>query len=68
MTITFSLQLQTAEEAALENGKAASATREELETIRLEVKSLSGQLQKQQKEVRTLCVDPGGEMAAGASP
>lgn len=68
VTVMFSLQLQTAEQAALKKSDVASAARDELETIRLRVESLSGQLQKQQNDVRTLCLDPGGEMAADASP
>ncbi|TNM90506.1 hypothetical protein fugu_002795 [Takifugu bimaculatus] len=47
---TFSSRLQTAEQAASEKSDAASATREELETIRLRVESLSAQLHKQQKD------------------
>lgn len=68
VTTTFSLQLETAEQAALEKSEAASATREELEAVRLRVESLGAQLHKQQKEVRTLCVDPGGEHGRTRSP
>uniref|UniRef100_A0A674N0P3 Lamin L3 n=1 Tax=Takifugu rubripes TaxID=31033 RepID=A0A674N0P3_TAKRU len=51
---TFSSRLQTAEQAASEKSDAASATREELETIRLRVESLSAQLHKQQKDKMVL--------------
>lgn len=58
----FSLQLQTAQQAVSDKNDTASATREELETIKLRVESLSAQLQQHQNDVRTLPLgENGGE-------
>ncbi|KAM7423505.1 hypothetical protein PAMA_000048 [Pampus argenteus] len=47
---TFSSKLQNAQQAALEKNNVASATKDELETTKLRVESLSSQLQQYQKE------------------
>ncbi|XP_056268581.1 lamin L3 isoform X4 [Pseudoliparis swirei] len=47
---TFSSKLQNAQQAALENNNVASATKDELETTKLRVESLSSQLQQYQKD------------------
>lgn len=49
--IISALQLQQAQQAALEKNNVASATKEELETTKLRVESLSTQLQQHQKDV-----------------
>lgn len=51
----FSLQLQTAEQAALEKKGSASATREELEAVKLRVETLGAQLKQYQNDVSTVC-------------
>ncbi|XP_054467501.1 lamin L3 isoform X2 [Anoplopoma fimbria] len=51
---TFSSKLQNAQEAALEKNSVASATRDELETTKLRVESLSSQLQQYQKDKMVL--------------
>ncbi|XP_074515683.1 lamin L3 isoform X2 [Sebastes fasciatus] len=51
---TFSSKLQNAQQAALEKNNVASATREELETTKLRVESLSSQLQQYQKDKTVL--------------
>lgn len=45
------LQLQNAQQAALEKNDFASATKDELETTKLRVETLSSQLQQYQKDV-----------------
>lgn len=46
----------------LDKNDTAAATREELETIKLRVESLSAQLQQHQNDVRTLPVgETGGD-------
>ncbi|CAF90743.1 unnamed protein product, partial [Tetraodon nigroviridis] len=47
----FTPQLQTAEKAALEKKGTASATREELEAVKLRVETLSAQLKQSQNDV-----------------
>uniref|UniRef100_A0A8C2WFF5 Lamin L3 n=1 Tax=Cyclopterus lumpus TaxID=8103 RepID=A0A8C2WFF5_CYCLU len=47
---TFSSKLQNAQQAALENNNVASATKDELESTKLRVESLSSQLQQYQKD------------------
>ncbi|XP_029945182.1 lamin L3 isoform X2 [Salarias fasciatus] len=47
---TFSSKLQNAKRAAAENSDAVSATKEELETTRLRVETLSSQLQQYQSD------------------
>nr|XP_040021451.1 lamin L3 isoform X2 [Gasterosteus aculeatus aculeatus] len=51
---TFSSKLQNAQQAALEKNCVASAIREELETTKLRVESLSSQLQQYQKDKMVL--------------
>ncbi|XP_028436811.1 lamin L3 isoform X1 [Perca flavescens] len=51
---TFSSKLQNAQQAALEKNQVASATRDELETTKLRVESLSSQLQQYQKDKAAL--------------
>lgn len=51
---TFSSKLQNAQQAALDKNNAASATKDELETSRLRVETLSSQLQQYQKEKMSL--------------
>ncbi|XP_078140071.1 lamin L3 [Centroberyx gerrardi] len=46
---TYSVKLENAQQAALEKNDAASATRDELETTKLRVETLSSQLQQYQK-------------------
>ncbi|KAF7645042.1 hypothetical protein LDENG_00211160, partial [Lucifuga dentata] len=46
----FSTKLQNAQQAALEKNDAASATKDELETTKVRVETLSSQLQQYQKE------------------
>lgn len=53
--ILSALQLQQAQQAALEKNNVASATKEELETTKLRVESLSTQLQQHQKDVSVTC-------------
>uniref|UniRef100_A0A3Q0SKN8 Lamin L3 n=1 Tax=Amphilophus citrinellus TaxID=61819 RepID=A0A3Q0SKN8_AMPCI len=50
----FSSKLQNAQQAAMEKSNVASATKDELETTKLRVETLSSQLQQCQKEVRKL--------------
>lgn len=45
------LQLQNAQQAALEKNDTAAATKDELETTKLRVETLSSQLQQYQKDV-----------------
>lgn len=45
------LQLQNAQQAALEKNEVVSATKDELETTKLRVETLSSQLQQHQKDV-----------------
>ncbi|XP_042366895.1 lamin L3 isoform X2 [Plectropomus leopardus] len=47
---TFSSKLQNAQQAALEKNNAVSSTKDELETTKLRVESLSSQLQQYQKD------------------
>ncbi|KAK1891633.1 Lamin-L(III) [Dissostichus eleginoides] len=47
---TFTSKLQNAEQAALEKNNTASATKDELESSRLRVESLSAQLQQAQRD------------------
>lgn len=51
----FALQLQTAEQAALEKKGTVSAAREELEAVKLRVETLSAQLQQHQNDVSAPC-------------
>ncbi|KAM7406634.1 hypothetical protein PAMP_001003 [Pampus punctatissimus] len=51
---TFCSKLQNAQQAALEKNNVASATKDELETTKLRVESLSSQLQQYQKEKMVL--------------
>ncbi|KAL6112707.1 uncharacterized protein ACO6RY_11154 [Pungitius sinensis] len=51
---TFSSKLQNAQQAALEKNCVASAIKEELETTKLRVESLSSQLQQYQKDKMVL--------------
>ncbi|XP_053178682.1 lamin L3 [Scomber japonicus] len=51
---TFSSKLQNAQQAASEKNNVMSATKDELETTRLRVESLSSQLQQHQKEKAVL--------------
>uniref|UniRef100_A0A8C9X558 Lamin L3 n=1 Tax=Sander lucioperca TaxID=283035 RepID=A0A8C9X558_SANLU len=51
---TFSSKLQNAQQAALEKNQVATATRDELETTKLRVESLSSQLQQYQKDKAAL--------------
>uniref|UniRef100_UPI003AAC88ED lamin L3 n=1 Tax=Centroberyx gerrardi TaxID=166262 RepID=UPI003AAC88ED len=46
---TYSVKLENAQQAALEKNDTASATRDELETTKLRVETLSSQLQQYQK-------------------
>ncbi|KAM8762115.1 lamin L3 isoform 1-T1 [Acanthopagrus schlegelii] len=54
MDRTFSSKLQQAQQAALEKNNVVSATKEELETTKLRVDSLSSQLQQHQKDKMVL--------------
>uniref|UniRef100_UPI0037E701CE lamin L3 n=1 Tax=Semicossyphus pulcher TaxID=241346 RepID=UPI0037E701CE len=54
MDRTFSSKLQNAQQAALEKNEVASATKDELETTKLRVESLSSQLQQYQKDKMVL--------------
>ncbi|XP_030271145.1 lamin L3 isoform X2 [Sparus aurata] len=54
MDRTFSSKLQQAQQAALEKNNVALATKEELETTKLRVESLSTQLQQHQKDKMVL--------------
>uniref|UniRef100_A0A4W6CXZ6 Lamin L3 n=1 Tax=Lates calcarifer TaxID=8187 RepID=A0A4W6CXZ6_LATCA len=47
---TFSSKLQNAQQAALEKNEVVSATKDELETTKLRVETLSSQLQQHQKD------------------
>uniref|UniRef100_A0A3Q3LRC7 Lamin L3 n=1 Tax=Mastacembelus armatus TaxID=205130 RepID=A0A3Q3LRC7_9TELE len=51
---TFSSKLQNAQQAALEKNNAASATKDELESTKLRVETLSSQLQQYQKDKMVL--------------
>ncbi|XP_061740330.1 lamin-L(III)-like isoform X1 [Nerophis ophidion] len=51
---TFSSRLQNAQQAALDNNNVASATKEELETTKLRVDTLSSQFRQYQKEKMAL--------------
>lgn len=51
---TFSSKLQNAQQAALEKNNAASATKDELESTKLRVETLSSQLQQCQKDKMVL--------------
>ncbi|KAM6950198.1 lamin L3 isoform 1-T1 [Lycodopsis pacificus] len=51
---TFSSKLQNAQQSALEKNSVASATKDELETTKLRVESLSSQLQQYQKDKMVL--------------
>lgn len=53
--ILSALQLQNAQQAALEKKDFASATKDELETTKLRVETLSSQLQQYQKDVSAVC-------------
>lgn len=48
------LQLQNAQQAVLEKNDLASATKDELESTRLRMESLSSQLQQYQKDVSAI--------------
>ncbi|XP_038557520.1 lamin L3 isoform X2 [Micropterus salmoides] len=50
MERTFSSKLQNAQQAALEKNDTAAATKDELETTKLRVETLSSQLQQYQKD------------------
>ncbi|XP_027138717.1 lamin L3 isoform X1 [Larimichthys crocea] len=54
MDRTFSSKLQNAQQAALEKNDVASATKDELESTKLRVESLSSQLQQYQKDKMVL--------------
>ncbi|TKS69435.1 Lamin-L(III) Lamin-B3 [Collichthys lucidus] len=54
MDRTFSSKLQNAQQAALEKNDVASATKNELESTKLRVESLSSQLQQYQKDKMVL--------------
>lgn len=49
------LQLQNAQQAALAKNVAASATRDDLESTKLRVETLSSQLQQYHKDVSSVC-------------
>ncbi|GAA6223171.1 lamin-L(III)-like isoform X1, partial [Lates japonicus] len=51
---TFSSKLQNAQQAALEKNEVVSATKDELETTKLRVETLSSQLQQHQKDKMVL--------------
>ncbi|XP_040892756.1 lamin L3 isoform X2 [Toxotes jaculatrix] len=51
---TFSSKLQNAQQAALEKNDVVSATKDELETTKLRVETLSSQLQQHQKDKMVL--------------
>ncbi|XP_059213880.1 lamin L3 isoform X1 [Centropristis striata] len=51
---TFSSKLQNAQQAALEKNNVASATKDELESTKVRVESLSSQLQQYQKDKMVL--------------
>ncbi|XP_029981929.1 lamin L3 isoform X2 [Sphaeramia orbicularis] len=51
---TFSAKLQIAQQAALDNNNAALATKDELESTKLRVETLSSQLQQSQKDKMVL--------------
>ncbi|CAJ1048657.1 lamin L3 isoform X2 [Xyrichtys novacula] len=50
MDKTFALKIQNAQEAAMEKSNAPSSTKEELETAKLRVETLTSQLQQYQKD------------------
>ncbi|KAI3377184.1 hypothetical protein L3Q82_009096 [Scortum barcoo] len=54
MDKTFSSKLQNAQQAALEKNNVASATKDELETTRIRMETLSTQVQQYQKEKMVL--------------
>ncbi|XP_074522821.1 lamin L3 isoform X2 [Halichoeres trimaculatus] len=54
MDRNFGSKLQNAQQAVVEKSRAASATKEDLETARLQVETLSSQLQQVQKEKLSL--------------
>lgn len=60
----FFLQLQTAEQAALEKKGSVSAARDELEAVKQRVETLSAQLQQNQSDVSPVCACPIGQTSS----